>query len=287
MLDIIISFSTPEGFNFFWYPVTPPKINFGGNMMVEQHDVISRGQIVIPKGNEPRTITWSGLFPELYEPTMCQYGSRDPATGRTLESSYLPHPRLEAVPRMYYLMRNAIPVTMFMGDWIVDWPMYLTSFTPYEQGGEVGDVYYDLTFTEAIPVVLRTTDVSVVDAPYPTPTPFDQFIAWPGVPAPKPPFSNRTDDRQPIESYVTRPISVNDDGEPVGEQLWEIAVLTTPEGQETFTIEQLITANIFEGSESYPYLANDLPIPAGTRLWLPPGAKIPRNLDPASQRRLR
>jgi len=140
-LDIIVSFSTPEGFNFFWFPVTPPRISFGGNMMVEQHDVISKGQIVIPKGNEPRTISWEGLFPHDYEPTLCQYGSRDPVTGRTLESTYLPHPIVEAVPRMLYLMREAIPVTMYCSLWIVDWPMYVTQFEHWEQGGEVGDVY--------------------------------------------------------------------------------------------------------------------------------------------------
>src|SRR5262245_813967 len=151
VIDVVFHYSTPSGPDWLWLPVTPEINVMFGDVMLDTREVLARGEIAVPKGVGLRRIQFSnGLFPVNYDDSYCQYGGPVNAEGINVSGRYLPSPKQYMLPKIEYLKRHFTIMKLVMGIWPVSWPMFISSFTARETGGEIDDIYWDMTLTEAV-----------------------------------------------------------------------------------------------------------------------------------------
>ncbi len=163
-MDIYI---TPQKGNAITIPVLPENINIGGEGKFMKFQIISMGDVEVPRGQTPEEYTWSSFFPgdrrNPNDPIIREY--TDPAT---------------LIKEMERIRDSSIKCKLVVTGTDINADVYIKSFKGKYSGG-YGDFFYDIKLVEARSIKVFTTDELKIEKPKTTPT-----VA----PRPAPPASN-------------------------------------------------------------------------------------------------
>lgn len=114
-------------------PVNPQKITVGGSIMIDTLNLMGRGEVDIPIGDERTTIEFESFFPLHYD-TYCQY-------------TELKRPE-EYMAMLVGMRLDKKPVRLLITGTYVN-VMVLIKETPRDYvGGEPGDIYYRVSMRQ-------------------------------------------------------------------------------------------------------------------------------------------
>lgn len=124
-------------------PVLPEEIQIKREKQYETIDLINLGEVDFPQQEKVKEITFSSFFPKEYDPAYCQYAD-------------IPDPQ-EAMNQLTAWMASKTPVRLIITETIHNVLVWIAAHDTTYKGGEVGDVYYDLTCRTYTETKVRTS----------------------------------------------------------------------------------------------------------------------------------
>ena len=130
--------------NYAQLPVNPEEYVIGKKGSNERYRVLELGNIVIPRGSEPITISWEGIFPyNLNDFPLVKY------SGNYLGPEYF-------IKHLYKAMDEVTPIRFIANRYMEDGSaifdtnimVVVENFEAKEKGGETGDFYYSIELAE-------------------------------------------------------------------------------------------------------------------------------------------
>lgn len=138
-------------------PVLPSSIEIGGPSNNESIDISNLGEVTILQDPAAKTIQFSSFFPAHRSPLV--------------EYNNLPKP-WDAVKKLEKWQKSKRPLRLVITKTKINIPISIESFNYREEGGAVGDIYYDLSLKEFKFVSVRKIKVKTPAKPKrPAPTP--------------------------------------------------------------------------------------------------------------------
>lgn len=128
-MDIFLIDASGEKFQF---PVNPEEIGISREKQYETVNLLTLGEVDVAQREKIREITFSSFFPKEADSRYCRYTD-------------VPDPQT-AMNRLTTWMNAQQPVRLLMTDTAVNVLVYVSAHTSRFQGGEPGDVYFDVTF---------------------------------------------------------------------------------------------------------------------------------------------
>lgn len=125
-------------------PVLPEKFNVSIGSNNSSVDIVGLGEIVIKQARKAYQFSFSSFFPKTRFP------------GLTVTSL---SPPLSCAEKLQNWLDSKKPVHIIITDMKVDFFCTIERFNYYEQGGDVGTIYYDLTLKEYREVTVRQVEV--------------------------------------------------------------------------------------------------------------------------------
>lgn len=126
-MDFII---VDEAGEIFTFPVNPAEVNISRQKGLETVHVLSDGEYDFDQGERVKEITFSSFFPKEYDASYCKYTN-------------LPDPQT-AMNRLNTYMLSKKPVRFIITETAVNVPVFVASHNTSFQGGDPGDVYFEL-----------------------------------------------------------------------------------------------------------------------------------------------
>ncbi|BBI31456.1 LysM peptidoglycan-binding domain-containing protein [Cohnella abietis] len=116
----------------FLFPVNPEEVLIRREKQYETATILSLGEIDLIQGEKVKEITFSSFFPKRYDRSYCRYFN-------------IPDPQ-EAMNRVTALLKSKHPVRLIITGTIINALVHVSAHDSTFKGGEVGDVYFDITF---------------------------------------------------------------------------------------------------------------------------------------------
>ena len=155
-------FSQPAGVNTYtiWlnydndkqcyiFPVTPEKITYSVNGILNSISVDKLGEIFHKGKREAATISWSSFFPKKFSDQYCSCGKKHFHTPATMHKWIL---KMMNAP-------NPAHLVMVGGPFAIDMYVVIKSYKAYEEGGDVGSINYTIEFKEYRSVEIKKIQV--------------------------------------------------------------------------------------------------------------------------------
>ncbi|MFB4332704.1 LysM peptidoglycan-binding domain-containing protein [Paenibacillus sp. CR_12] len=117
----------------FRFPVNPEEVTISRQKGLETATILNYGEFDFPQGNRIKEISFSSFFPQEYDAAFCKGHERDhikPQTAMNKLNEFLAY----KTPLQFVITKTAVNV-----------PVYVASHQSTFRGGEVGDVYFDIT----------------------------------------------------------------------------------------------------------------------------------------------
>lgn len=189
-----------------YIPVNPPEIVIRRGKLYETVTLLNLGEVDFAHGAKVTEITFSSFFPAEYDPSYCQYAE-------------LPDPQ-EAMNKLTKWMGATHPVRLIITGTIINVLVNISAHDSNFQGGEPGDVYYDLTCRTWREVKVRKIDTQA-SAKATTKTVNKPATATKSVSTSKKTETRSRTDIKPIgKTYVVQP----------GDSLYKIAKIKYGDG---------------------------------------------------------
>lgn len=130
-------------------PVLPEEIQIKREKQYETIDLINLGEVDFPQQEKVTEISFSSFFPKEYDPSYCQYAD-------------IPDPQ-EAMNQLTAWMASKTPVRLIITETIHNVLVWIAVHDTTYKGGEVGDVYYDLTCRTYTETKVRTSSSTLTN----------------------------------------------------------------------------------------------------------------------------
>lgn len=117
----------------FRFPVNPEEVTISRQKGLETATILNYGEFDFPQGHRIKEISFSSFFPQEYDAAFCKGLERDhikPQTAMNKLNEFLAY----KTPLQFVITKTAVNV-----------PVYVASHQSTFRGGEVGDVYFDIT----------------------------------------------------------------------------------------------------------------------------------------------
>jgi len=118
----------------FIFPVNPEEVTIRRVRHYETTNILSLGEIDFSQGERVKEISFSSFFPKEFDDSFCKGKLED----------FVP-PQV-AMNRLTALLNKKRPVRLIISGTIINTPVYLSSHNTTIKGGEVGDIYFEVTF---------------------------------------------------------------------------------------------------------------------------------------------
>lgn len=142
--------STVDNKDILEFPVLTDELTLNFGTAIKRYDVVNMGEIVLPDDRKLVDISFSGFFPLNSAPYV--------------SSLNLLKPR-EYIDKMNYWKNTGVVLKLVLTG--AENPLNIScligSFTIKEKGGEVGDIYFNLTLTEYREMILKKLDQKIID----------------------------------------------------------------------------------------------------------------------------
>ena len=139
LMDIFLI--DPSGGQFH-FPVNPEEITIRREKQYETVNIISLGEIDFPQAEKVKEIAFSSFLPREYDPSYCRYPD-------------LPDPQV-AMNQLNDFMLSKKPLRLLITETAVNVLVLVSVHNSTFQGGEPGDVYFDITCRTWREVKVRT-----------------------------------------------------------------------------------------------------------------------------------
>jgi nucleoid-associated protein YgaU len=126
----------------FQLPVNPDKIVIKREKLLDTVTILNMGEADFTIGTKVTEISLSSFLPIAYDSEYCQYAS-------------IPDPQ-QAMQQLTTWTVSKKPVRLIITTTVVNTLVLVDAHTSTFQGGEPGDVYYDLTLRTWNPITVRT-----------------------------------------------------------------------------------------------------------------------------------
>ena len=134
-------------------PVNPEELTIQRATDNKTYDVLGKGQIVVPKKPSLKVVSWEGFFP---------WDDGAPYVGGSARSPGYYVKMLENAMKGKKVGRLIISRS---GSFDTNMRCIVSSFETKDKGGEPGDVYYSVEFTEYRPYAPQTVQIVTTPAP--------------------------------------------------------------------------------------------------------------------------
>lgn len=134
----LTSTTTNETFRF---PVNPEEVQVQTEKQIETVDIYRLGEIDFPQGEKRTSISFSSFLPAEYD-TYCQYVN-------------IPNP-VEAINKLDAWRKEGKPLRLIITGTPINTLVIIASLSWTIKGGEVGDIYFDITLRSWQDVKIRT-----------------------------------------------------------------------------------------------------------------------------------
>jgi len=139
--------------NKFQFPVNPPQIQIQREKQYETVNIMRLGEIDFPQAEKIKEISFSSFLPAYDSgdpfPSYCRY---------PLPSDWNPQIVMNQINDM---MLSKKPLRLIISDTAVNVLVFVSTHNSSFMGGEVGDIYFDLTCRTYREVKVRTTSEDV------------------------------------------------------------------------------------------------------------------------------
>jgi hypothetical protein len=127
-MEVFLRDSTGQEFHF---PVNPEEITINREKAVETINVLSLGEYDFSAGEKVKEIAFSSFFPLAYDSSYCNFKD-------------IPDPQ-EAMQTLTKLLTSNDPVRLVITETPINVLVFISVHNTTYRGGEIGDVYFDLT----------------------------------------------------------------------------------------------------------------------------------------------
>ncbi|MGG3839645.1 LysM peptidoglycan-binding domain-containing protein [Paenibacillus thiaminolyticus] len=114
-----------------YFPVNPEEVTIRREKGIETVNVMSYGEFDFPSGEKVKEIAFSSFFPAVYDPGYCNYEN-------------IPEPHT-AMNRLNKMIQDKKPVRFIITGTPVNVLVLVSGHTTTFKGGELGDIYFELT----------------------------------------------------------------------------------------------------------------------------------------------
>lgn len=140
----------------FRFPVNPEEVQVQTEKQIETVNIYRLGEIDFPEGEKRKSISFSSFFPAEYD-TYCQYVN-------------IPNP-IEAINKLDAWRKEGKPLRLIITGTPINTLVIIASLSWTIRGGEVGDIYFDITLRSWQEVKIRAISTSATPAKRPDPKP--------------------------------------------------------------------------------------------------------------------
>lgn len=117
----------------FTFPVNPEEITISRQKGYDTSTILSYGEFDFPQGDKIKEISFSSFFPKVYDESYC-----------TVREDRLPNPQT-AMNALNDFLVSKTPLRFIITQTAVNVPVFVSSHQTTFRGGELGDVYFDIT----------------------------------------------------------------------------------------------------------------------------------------------
>jgi len=133
----------------FHFPVNPEEVQVQTEKQIETVDIYRLGEIDFPQGEKRASISFSSFLPAEYD-TYCQYIN-------------IPNP-VEAINKLDTWRKEGKPSRLIITGTPINTLVIIASLSWIIKGGEVGDIYFDITLRSWQDVKIRTISAASATA---------------------------------------------------------------------------------------------------------------------------
>lgn len=127
-----MAFTLKDGGTSFQFPVNPEEVSISRSKGYETINMLEHGEFDFAQGEKVKEITFSSFFPKEYDASYCMYKEN------------LPDPRV-AMNVLNTFLISKKPLRLIISETGVNVPVFIVSLNSSFRGGEIGDIYFDLT----------------------------------------------------------------------------------------------------------------------------------------------
>lgn len=117
-------------------PINPEKITVTSSHGYEDIEVTGLGEFTVIGNDKLREYSFSSFFPRDYNPSYCEYED-------------FPQP-WDCVATIERWMATKRPIRLTITGTPINTPVTIRNFTYFEEGGHVGDLYFEITLKEYV-----------------------------------------------------------------------------------------------------------------------------------------
>lgn len=139
-----ISLKPVDGGEVFVFPALPEKIDVKTGAKYQTFDILSKGEIKIPRGRDSVSVTWSHVF----------FGKKK-RNEAVVETDHWREPK-ECVKLLKRWMNNGEELNLIVSGGGINLDVTISSFQ-YTQYGAFGNIKYTIVFDEVRPLKVYTT----------------------------------------------------------------------------------------------------------------------------------
>ena len=147
--------------DYIYIPINPEEVTLTFNGRTETVDIIGLGEALIVKNRELQRVSWSSFFPADNKLVEVVTGINNYIANPDRTSHEIKWHIAQMKPVKLMIVKtddNGIAAPQLNQEF------FITKFTQKDKGGEVGDIYYDIEFTENNqPVITNSTPSGIVN----------------------------------------------------------------------------------------------------------------------------